>query len=214
MSSELWIPNSDNWAWFSNHLQHVWSTLVWGAVKRGQPCVAAFKDGRQLRAHRQQCLTHPQFSIVQTNANHATADTVDGLRRNCTRWGMDVDPRQRIESNEMAAEMGDGRPLCTGHVPAFHPPLVQFLSIAFPLSLLWFEMPLFAINIPVLWLLLGSRGEANIFLSNLRKTFFDKMQNNSLIKIIVYSLGLFGLFWTFSDFFWHLVIFLALFSIF
>ena len=164
MSSELWIPNSDNWAWFSNHLQHVWSTLVWGAVKRGQPCVAAFKDGRQLRAHRQQCLTHPQFSIVQTNANQATADTVDGLRRNCTRWGMDVDPRRedRIERDGSR----DGRWATPMHRPCSCPSpftFVQFLSIAFPLPLLWFEMPLFAINIPVLWLLLGSRGEANIF---------------------------------------------------
>jgi len=100
------------------------SALIWGAVTRSRPCVADSRTVGQLRAHRQQCLTHPQFSIVQTNANHATADTVDGLRRNCTRWGMDVDPRQRIESNEMAAEMGDGRPLCTGHVPALHPSLL------------------------------------------------------------------------------------------
>ena len=54
---------------------------------------------------------------------------------------------------------------------------------------------------------IGNRGEANIFLSNLRKTFFDKVQNNSLSKMIVYSLGLFGLLWTSSDFFGHLVIF-------
>ena len=114
-----------------------------------------------------------------------------------------------IELNQMAAEMGGladwagswESTLRPGYVPAFILPFIQFLIIAFSLSFLWFEMPLFAINIPVLWLLLGSRGEANIFLSNLRKTFFHKMQNNSLSKMIVYSLGLFGLFWTFSDFF-------------
>ena len=183
MLSEIWIPTSDNWAWFSNHQQHVWSALVWGAVTQSRPCVADSRTVGQLRAHRQQCLTHPQFSIVQTNANQATADTVDGLRRNCTRWRMDVDPRRedRIERDGSR----DGRWATPMHRPCSCPSpftFVQFLSIAFPLPLLWFEMPLFAINIPVLWLLLGSRGEANIFLSNLRKTFFHKMQNNSLIK--------------------------------
>jgi len=173
-----------------------------------------FKDGQTAARSSATMFYTPTVFNSSNKCNQATADTVDGLRRNCTRWRMDVDPRREDRIELDGSRDGRAGPLCTDHVPGFHPPLVQFLSIAFPLSLLWFEMPLFAINIPVLWLLLGSRGEANIFLSNLRKTFFDKMQNNSLSKIIVYSLGLFGLFWTFSDFFWHLVIFLALFSIF
>ena len=117
---------------------------------------------------------------------------VRGLRINWTRWRMNVGLIEgiEIELNQMAAEMGGladwagswESTLRTGYVPAFILPFIQFLIIAFSLSFLWFEMPLFAINIPVLWLLLGSRGEANIFLSNLRKTFFHKMQNNSLIK--------------------------------
>ena len=134
MSSELWIPNSDNWAWFSNHLQHVWSTLVWGAVKRGQPCVAAFKDGRQLRAHRQQCVTHPQFSIAQTKQ-------IKQQRTLWTAWGEIVRdegwmsiPDERIESNEMAAEMGVGAPKhrpCSWRSPTFRSLSKHCFSIVF-----------------------------------------------------------------------------------
>jgi len=130
MLSEIWIPTSDNWAWFSNHQQHVWSALVWGAVTQSRPCVADSRTVGQLRAHRQQCLTHPQFSIVQTNANQATADTVDGLRRNCTRWGMDVDPRWEDRIERDGSRDGRAGPLCTGHVPYNHPPFIQFLNIA------------------------------------------------------------------------------------
>ena len=102
------------------------SALIWGAVTRSRPCVADSRTVWQLRAHRQQCLTHPQFSIVQTNANQATADTV------WTAWGEIVRdegwmsiPDKRIESNEMAAEMGVGAPK---HRPCscLHPPFVQF----------------------------------------------------------------------------------------
>ena len=106
------------------------SALIWGAVTRSRPCVADSRTVGQLRAHRQQCLTHPQFSIVQTNANQATADTVDGLRRNCTRWGMDVDPRWEDRIERDGSRDGRAGPLCTGHVPYNHPPFIQFLNIA------------------------------------------------------------------------------------
>ena len=96
----------------------------------------------------------------------------------------------KIELNQMAAEMGGladwagswESTLRTGYVPAFILPFLQFLIIAFPLSFLWFEMLLFDNKYSSIVAFIGYRGEANIFLSNLRKTFFHKMQNNSLIK--------------------------------
>jgi len=59
---------------------------------------------------------------------------------------------------------------------------------------------------------IGNRGEANIFLSNLRKTFFDKVQNNSLRKMIVRTFGALALLLDLFDFFDHFWPFLAIFS--
>ena len=111
------------------------SALIWGAVTRSRPCVADSRTVGQLRAHRQQCLTHPQFSIVQTNANQATADTV------WTAWGEIVRdegwmsiPDERIESNEMAAEMGVGAPKhrpCSWRSPTFRSLSKHCFSIVF-----------------------------------------------------------------------------------
>ena len=175
MLSEIWIPTSDNWAWFSNHQQHVWSALVWGAVTQSRPCVADSRTVGQLRAHRQQCLTHPQFSIVQTNANQATADTVDGLRRNCTRWGMDVDPgrEDRIEldgSRDGRNWIPTPRP-CSWLSPTFCSNSKHCFSIVF--VVIWNAIVFN--KYPSIVAFIGNRGEAKHFFIKSLQTFLVKV---------------------------------------
>ena len=140
------------------------------------PCPPSLAGG-SIRRHSNTVIKPLWMDIHSFNNSSTITRQIweEGLRRNCTRWTMNVGPgwEDRIERD--GSRDGRAGSLSTGHVPGFQPPFVQFLNIAFPLSLLWFEMLLFTINILVLWLLLGAEGRPNIFLSNLRKTFLVKV---------------------------------------